>query len=175
MKRFSNDSNLYFVTLTIVDWIDIFTRNEYKEWIIEQIIYSQKNKGLQLFAYVIMTNHIHMVARVNEGQSMSDFLRDFKTFTSKELYKLIINNPLESRKEWIISVFQKNGKNNSLNKNFQIWQNGSFSTLLDSNYLIDQKVEYIHQNPVKAGFVDEASKYLYSSANPNSPVKVLEM
>ena len=122
-----------------------------------------------------MTNHIHIVARVNWEQTMSEFLRDFKTFTSKKLYKLILNNPLESRKEWLISAFNKSGKHNVNNKNFQIWQNGSFPILLDSNYLIDQKVEYIHQNPVKAGFVDEASKFLYSSANPESPINVLEM
>ena len=175
MKRFSNDNNLYFVTITIIDWIDIFTRNEYKEWISEQIIFCQKNKNLELYAYVIMTNHIHMVARVKEMQTMSELLRDFKTFTSKELYKLILNNPSESRKEWLISAFNKAGKHNANNENFQIWQNGSFPTLLDSNFLIDQKVDYIHQNPVKAGSVDEASKYLYSSANVKSPIKVLEI
>jgi len=105
---------------------------------------------------------------------LSDILRDFKSFTSKELVKLIIDNPKESRKKWILNKFKKAGKKNPLNENYQVWQNYNSPTLLDTPYLIDQKAEYIHMNPVVAGFVNEPYEYYYSSANPNSPLKTFD-
>ena len=175
MRRISTDDALYFLTLTIVDWVDIFTRDEYKIWLTDQIIYCQKNKGLELFAYVIMTNHIHFVARVDEGLSMSDFLRDFKSYTAKGLIDKIVNNQTESRKEWMLSHFADKGNQNPLNKKWQLWQNGSHPTLLYSNDVINQKINYIHQNPVRAGFVNEPHEYLYSSASLNSPIRVSDV
>jgi len=82
-----------------------------------------KNKRLNIYAYVLMTNHLHMVANVDEG-SLSDILRDFKTYTSKEIIKLISNNPSESRRVWLLNVFEFSGKQNPLNKNHQFWQMG---------------------------------------------------
>ncbi len=120
-----------------------------------------------------MTNHIHMICRGN-NVPLSDILRDFKTFTSKELFRLISDNPKESRKEWMLAAFKEAGNNNSLNKNFQVWQNFNSPTLLDSNYLIDQKMAYIHNNPVKAGFVTKPHEYYYSSANENGALFTLE-
>ncbi len=174
MRRISDDDSLYFLTITVVDWVDVFTRNEYKQWLAEQIAYCQKNKGFELFAYVIMTNHLHFVARMNEGLSMSDFLRDFKSYTGKKLIEKISNNSAESRKEWMLSHFASHGQKNALNKEWQFWQNGSHPTSLYSNEVIQQKIKYIHENPVRAGFVAEANEYFYSSACPHSPIKVIE-
>jgi len=164
---------LYFVTLTIVDWINLFTRVEYKEFIIENLQYCQKNKGLEIFEYVIMTNHIHLICRGNDVP-LSDILWDFKTFTSKGLFKMIENNPNESRQRWLLKSFRSHGKKNPLNRNFQVWQNFNSPTILTYNEIIDQKVEYIHQNPVKAGIVSQPEDYVYSSANPDSLLNVSE-
>ena len=170
MSKTANLPNeLFFVTMTIVDWIDIFTRKIYFDFIIDNLKYCQEKKGLEIYEYVIMTNHIHMICLGNDVP-LSDILRDFKTFTSKELFRLISDNPKESRKKWILAAFKKAGKNNPLNKNFQVWQNFNYPTLLDSNYLIDQKAEYIHNNPVVSGFVSEPHEYYYSSANENGPL-----
>ncbi|MBS1623076.1 MAG: transposase [Bacteroidetes bacterium] len=174
MRRISNDDSLYFLTLTVVDWVDVFSRHEYKQWLADQIMYCQKHKGFELYAYVIMTNHLHFVARMNEGLSMSDFLRDFKSYTAKKLIDSIANNPIESRKAWMLSHFSTHGQTNALNKEFQFWQNGSHPTSLYSNEVIQQKIDYIHDNPVRAGFVADVHEYLYSSACPHSPIKVLE-
>ncbi len=174
MSKTANLSNeLFFVTLTIVNWIDLFTRPCYFNFIIENLIYCQKIKRLEIYEYVIMTNHIHMICFGNEVP-LSDILRDFKTFTSKELFKLVGENPQESRKEWILKAFRKAGKDNPLNKDFQVWQNYNYPTLLDTPYLIDQKTEYIHNNPVVSGFVSEPHEYYYSSANDHGPLITLE-
>ena len=85
-------NELYFVTLTIVDWIDIFTRQVYFDFIIDNLKYCQENKSLEVYEYVIMTNHIHMIC-LGKEIPLSDILRDFKTFTSKILFKLIKENP----------------------------------------------------------------------------------
>jgi REP-associated tyrosine transposase len=173
MELTAKSNDVYFVTLTVVEWIDIFTRPIYKDLIIDNLIYCQKNKGLDVFSYVIMTNHIHMIARSNV-QTMSDFLRDFKGYTSNQIFKLIENNEKESRKEWMLKIFRKAGKNNVLNKNHQFWQNLNYPILVDKVSIFEKKRNYIHHNPVKAEIVARVEDYVYSSANLDSPLKILE-
>jgi putative transposase len=172
MSRNASTDELYFVTLTVTNWIDVFTRRIYNDLIIENLTWCQQNKKLNIYAYVIMTNHIHLVANVTEG-SLGDVLRDFKTYTSKELFKMIANNSQESRREWMLKAFEKAGINNSYNKNHQFWQNGNYPVVLFTPAVIDQKIDYIHNNPVRAGFVGSAHEFWYSSANPESPLKVI--
>jgi REP element-mobilizing transposase RayT len=119
-----------------------------------------------------MTNHIHLVANVTDG-SLGTVLRDFKTYTSKELVKMISCNIKESKRDWMLRLFERAGKQNPLNINHQFWQNGNYPVLLYSANVIDQKIDYIHENPVRAGFVGAAHEFWYSSANPESPLKVL--
>lgn len=175
MKRTSTTNELYFLTLTIIKWIDIFSRLEYKEYLAENIKICQETKGLNLYKYVFMSNHIHMIASVENDQTMSDFLRDFKSFTSKGLFELLKNNQTESRREWMIDLFEKAGRKNPDNKYIQIWQNGSHPVVLDNNEIIDQNAEYIERNPVRAEIVEYPEHYIYSSACEISPIKCLEL
>lgn len=92
----------YFVTLTTVDWIDVFTHRNHKLKIIEALKYCQKNKGLEIFGYCLMTNHLHLIARANGKQSLSEILRDFKQFTAKAILRQIIEEP-ESRRDWLLA------------------------------------------------------------------------
>jgi REP element-mobilizing transposase RayT len=171
MQRNASTDHLYFVTLTVVDWIDVFTRRLYNDFLVENLAWNQQHKKLNIYAYVIMTNHIHMVANVTDG-SLGDVLRDFKTYTSKELFKLIKENEQESRRDWMLHAFERAGKYNPLNKNHQFWQNGNYPVLLYSPAVIDQKIDYIHDNPVRAGFVGSPHEFWYSSANADSPLKM---
>jgi putative transposase len=172
MSRNASTDELYFVTLTVTNWIDVFTRRLYNDFIIENLAWNQIHSKLNIYAYVIMTNHIHMVANVTDG-SLGDVLGRFKTYTSKELFKMIENNEQESRRNWMIKAFEQSGKYNPLNTNHQFWQNGNYPVLLYSPAVIDQKIDYIHENPVRAGFVGAAHEFWYSSANPESPLKVI--
>lgn len=175
MNPTAKSDELYFVTLTVIDWIDVFNRREYKDFLVEQLNFCQQEKGLQIYAYVIMPNHIHLIASSKEGGYLSDILRDFKTYTAKKLVQLIRENPSESRKNWMLDLFAKAGQINPFNKNIQFWQNGNMPILLYSPEVIDQKINYIHENPVRAGIVEEESSYSYSSANSTSRLKVLDV
>lgn len=170
MKRKTYTEEVNFVTLTVIDWIDVFTRRVYNDILIQNLDYCRKHKGLQIFAFVLMTNHLHLI--VKSDQPLPAILRDFKTYTSKELVKSIAINPNESRKKWMMDFFNKAGEANNLNKNHQFWQNGNHPVALYSHKVIDQKLDYIHENPVRAGFVDEPAKYYYSSANPANPLGI---
>jgi putative transposase len=172
MSRNASTNELYFVTLTVTDWIDVFTRRLYNDFIIETLTWTQQHKKLNIYAYVIMTNHIHMIANVTDG-SLGDVLGSFKTYTSKKLFEMITNNEQESRRKWMIGLFGRAGKHNPLNTNHQFWQNGNYPVLLYTPAVIDQKINYIHENPVRAGFVRSAHEFWYSSANIESPLKII--
>jgi len=162
--KFANPEGIYFITFATVCWIDVFTRRVYKDILIESLQYCQKEKGLRLFGYVIMSNHVHLIAMANDGYNLSDIIRDFKKFTSKQIIKTINNNRQESRKEWMLGIFRKAGKQNSNNKEFQFWQQDNHPIELYTNAVIDQKMDYIHNNPVVEGSVSRPEDYLYSSA-----------
>jgi REP element-mobilizing transposase RayT len=155
--RYKNPDGLYFVTITVQHWIDIFTRREYKDIVVESLEYCQKEKGLEVFAWVIMTNHLHLIIRAKEGFLLENIVRDFKKFTSKAMIKAILENQCESRKEWLLRGFQTE-------KGYSFWQVGNHQIELWTGAVIDEKLEYIHRNPVNSGFVFRAEDYLYSSA-----------
>ena len=96
----------YFLTLTVVGWIDIFTRKSHKMTIIESLQFCQREKGLELFGYCLMPSHLHLIARAGSKFTLSDILRDFKKFTSKAIIKQILSEP-ESRRDWMLEYFRK--------------------------------------------------------------------
>jgi len=173
MPNSAKSNDLFYVTLTIVNWLDIFTRENYKLIITKNLAYCQQNKGLRIFEYVLMTNHLHMIVQ-SDLKPLSDILRDFKSYSAKQLFAIISENPQESRKEWLLRTFKREGYINPLNKAIQVWQNGNYPIQLYSQEIIQQKINYIHQNPIRAGMVAEPHHYLYSSASPDSPLKCNE-
>ncbi len=159
--KFRNPEGIYFTTSTVIDWIDLFTRKELKHIIIDSLKYCQKNKGLIVHAYCIMPSHIHLIISTS-GASLESIIRDFKKFTSREIIKAIkeIN---ESRKDWLLKAMKKKGEPLKRIQNYKVWKDGNHPIELFSNHLIDQKLEYLHQNPVEAEIVTEPEHYLYSS------------
>lgn len=156
---------VYFVTMTVVDWVDVFTRPIYKHCVLESLVYCQKHKGLDIYSWVLMSNHLHMLVGLSgEDGSLSDVLRDFKKFTSKKLVELIANNNQESRKDWMLDRFYFAGKNDKKIKNHKFWQDGSYVEDVYSFDFFKQKLEYIHNNPVVLEIVEKPEDYLYSSA-----------
>ena len=110
-----------------------------------------------------MSNHIHLIARAKENYKLSDILRDFKKHTSKQIIKSIKEEP-ESRRDWLLVEMLKAGTKNNKNSKYQLWRNDNHPIELYSNEVINQKANYIHQNPVEEGVVERAADYLYSSA-----------
>jgi len=161
---------VYFLTFTVTDWIDIFIRNEYKFQIVDSLNYCVENKGLTIFSWCLMSNHIHLVCRADEGSRLSDIIRDFKKFTSKAIVKSINEIP-ESRKEWMLYRFEFAGKFDNRIKKYKFWQDTNHAILLDTNEMIDQRINYTHENPVRALIVAKPHEYLFSSARDYSGEK----
>ena len=99
----------YFVTLTVAGWIDVFTRKNHKQLLVESLKYCQQNKGLIIFGWCLMPSHLHMVAKAEVNNTLSDILRDFKKHTTKAIVKQIEDEP-ESRREWMLEQFAKAGE-----------------------------------------------------------------
>ncbi|MFZ4800102.1 MAG: REP-associated tyrosine transposase [Bacteroidia bacterium] len=171
--RITTPNELFFVTLTTVGWVDVFTRNDYKNILVENLQYCQKNENLDIYSYVIMSNHIHMICR-RQDKDLKELLGRFKSYSAKQIITAIENNPQESRKEWLLYLFNYFAKTNNQYSKNHFWQYTTHPVLLYSNDVIKQKMDYIHLNPVRAGLVNEPENYIYSSANVNSPLKVLQ-
>ena len=161
--KIRNQDLPHFVTATVVDWVDVFTRKSYRDCVIDFLDYCIKNKRMVVYGYVIMSNHMHMIVQSKDGK-LSDLLRDFKKFTAKTILEKIQTQP-ESRREWMLDRFKLATESHSRNKNYQFWQYGNHPEEIYSNKFMWSKLDYIHLNPVQAGIVKKASEYVYSSAS----------
>ena len=161
--KIDEKEGIYFLTFQIVEWVDIFTRKIYKDLIIESLDYCIKSKGLVVYAFVIMPNHIHLLAG-SKQDNLSGTIRDFKKYTSNRIINLIKSGG-ESRENWMLSVFHKATLKHNRNTEYQVWTHENHAELIYSNLFVDQKLDYIHQNPVRAGWVIHAEDYVYSSAS----------
>jgi REP element-mobilizing transposase RayT len=161
--KFHNPTAAYFVSFAVVEWLDVFTRNEYKNILIDNLHFYQK-QGMEIYAWCIMTNHVHLVFRSMNDTKPEVFLGNFKRFTSKAIIKSILNNPKESRKEVLLEQFRLAASKSSNVKNYQFWRHDNKPIELWSNKVIFEKIQYIHNNPVEAGLVFRAEEYVYSSA-----------
>ena len=161
--KFYNDKGLYFISFATVYWIDVFTRESYLSVLADSVTYCRAHKGMEVYAYCFMPNHVHLVFRSNNGDP-AGLIRDFKSFTSKKIVQLIEDNPVESRKEWLLEMFEKAAKSNPTVSYRQFWQQHNKPIELWSDKVIKQKIDYIHNNPVISGFVTDIIDWKYSSA-----------
>ena len=155
---------VYFLTFATVQWVDVFTRSDYAEIIIDSLKFCKQKKGLAIHAWCIMPNHLHLIVSAKGSTGLSDILRDFKKFTSAEIIRAIENNSKESRKGWMLWIFSKAGENNARNINYQFWQQDNHPIECSTPEIFDSKINYLHENPVRAGLVWNIEDYRYSSA-----------
>ena len=174
--KFREKEGAYFVSFATVNWIDVFTRDLYFSIITESLNYCRKEKGMELYGYCIMPSHVHLIFRSALGDP-SGLMRDFKGYTSRKLLKCIEDNGQESRKEWLLWMFERAGKKNSNVKQKQFWQQHNHPIEIWSLKVFEQKLNYIHQNPVETGFVTDPIDWKYSSARnySNNDATVLEI
>jgi REP element-mobilizing transposase RayT len=147
----------YFVTCTVVNWIPIFTRKPYFDILIDSFKFCRQHKGLKLYAYVILDNHLHLVVA---GDKLADIIRDFKSYTAKRL----INQLEQDQKTWILNQFQYYKKHAKTRSDYQVWQEGFHPQQIVSEEMLQQKIDYLHHNPVRAGLVARPEDWVYSSA-----------
>tara|TARA_R110002020_G_scaffold434710_1_gene644871 strand:- start:242 stop:796 length:555 start_codon:yes stop_codon:yes gene_type:complete len=175
--KIRDQEKLYFVTFTVVEWIDLFTRKNYRDILIDTLKYCQNNKGLDLCAYCIMPSHIHLIIGRSSEPTIEAIIRDFKKFTATEILNSIKASQDESRKEFLLDHFRKAGAKNSNNMNFQLWQQHNHPIELNTNERISRCLNYIHLNPVVSGLVYSAEDYVYSSASSYAglPEKLIDV
>ena len=162
--RFTEKDGIYFTTSTVVGWLDVFTRDVYRDIVLSSIRFCQQNQGLKVHAWVLMTNHLHMICSFKAKQEPGLVLKNMKSFTVIQLIDAIINNPKESRREHMLNLFEAEGKKSSSNFRFKLWQHENHPILLDNAIMFNQRINYLHWNPVTAGFVHEPWYWKYSSA-----------
>ncbi len=160
--KFNDPNGTYFVTSTVVGWVDLFTRPELKHIIIESLRYCQNEKGLLIHAWCLMPSHLHMIISTDK-EPLPDIMRDFKKFTAREIIKSV-DTVFESRKDWVLSLFGEVADKLARVKNYKVWQDGNHPIQLTKPKVLSQKMNYIHENPVAEEIVGEPEHYLYSSA-----------
>ena len=163
-KQNIKSDKAYYITMTVVGWLDVFTRKNHRDVLIESLKYCQKEKGLIIYAYVIMSNHIHMIVQTSEPHQIKDTIRDFKKFTSKKILFQIQNEP-ESRREWMLKIFEDEAEQSKKHKTYKFWQVGNHAIEVFTEKFIWDKINYIHENPVRAGLVKQQWDWVYSSAS----------
>jgi len=150
-----------FVTLTIIDWVDLFTKPIYTKILDDSLNYCILHKGLRVHAYVYMTSHIHLII-TSQTTDIPSIIKDFKSHTSKEIIKAIQEYP-ESRREWLLNKMSFAADRIKRNSNFKVWQDGFHPVILDTSTKLEQRMKYIHENPMELQLVDNPACWINSS------------
>jgi putative transposase len=152
----------FFVTCSAVKWLPLFEMDPYRSIIVDSLAYIVAHKPVELNAYVIMPTHVHAILWSARDQRIGDILRDLKRFTSRAISRLA-----EERNDiqWL-TVFReaRQAGRAQVRSQYQVWQEGSHPEAIYSPAFARQKLEYIHNNPVKAGLASTAVEWAYSSA-----------
>ena len=150
---------MHFMTMTVIEWIDIFTKPEYFKIIIDSLKYCQKQKGLMLFEYTIMTNHIHLIVKAKEGCKLSQIVSDFKKHTTREILKSL----QKDNRRYILNLIKNSFARKKGYEN-QIWQRENYPEAITSEKFLLKKTNYIYLNAVKKEYVSSPEDWFYSSA-----------
>jgi putative transposase len=143
--------------MTVVDWLPIFADPDIAEILIDALRYLQETKRARLFAYVVMDNHLHCIV---QSDNLSNVIKSYKSYTARAIIDL-----LEERHNiGLLTKLKKNKLHHKTLSDYQLWQEGSHPEELSTEEMMHQKIEYIHNNPVRRGYVDDAHDWRYSSA-----------
>jgi REP-associated tyrosine transposase len=163
-----------YLSLNVVDWIDIFIRPVYKQVIVESLNYFVDKKDLNIYAWCLMTNHLHLMVRADHGTGLSHTINELKKFTTRLILEDIDVEP-ETRRDWMMKKFQQASVSLKMADKFQVWQNNINPNYipLDNLTSIKSQLDYIHRNPVRDRVVMSPEDYLYSSASDYAGMKGL--
>lgn len=145
-----------FITVTCLDWVPVIMEDRFKEIIIESLRFLTHNKRIAVYGFVIMPNHLHLIWQMLGEHKRENVQRDFLKFTSQQILKHLRNEG---------AVLQKRLLVQSKDRKYQVWKRNSLSIPLWSDWVFTQKLDYIHNNPVKAGLCKNPEDYYYSSAS----------
>jgi len=171
---FSAKQPCYFLTFNTVDWIDIFIRPVYKQIIVHSLNHFIEHKGLNVYAWCLMTNHLHLLVQARDNGVIAEIEKEFKSFTTKKILQEIDTEP-DVRRVWMMQHFENFGNMMGFLKKFHVWQTCSTPVFVDpyKKETLIEYTEFIHSNPVRDRIVESASDYLYSSSRDYCGMKGL--
>jgi putative transposase len=160
-----NQQDCSYLTFNTVDWIDVFIRPTYKQIIVDALNYCIGNKKFTVYAWCLMTNHLHLLARAHDGSGLSMIEKEFKRLTTTKILEAIDIEP-DLRRKWMLQRFEHFSQSLKRIEKFQLWQSCTNPSFIDFKqvYRLQERVLYIHENPVRDGIVASPEHYLYSSA-----------
>jgi REP element-mobilizing transposase RayT len=166
--------NCFYITLNVVDWVDVFIRPVYKQIIVHSLNHFAENKGLNIYAWCLMTNHLHLLVNTNEDHRLAEIEKEFKSFTTRKILEDMTVEPMRRRK-WMMARFENFSNKLGLLKKYQLWQTCTNPVHINFNNpsQLIERIEYIHDNPVRDRIVTTAEDYLYSSARDYAGMKGL--
>ncbi|MBC6424551.1 MAG: transposase [Hormoscilla sp. SP12CHS1] len=150
------ENQLHFLTCTIVNWIPIFSKPELAQIIIDSLKFLLASKRLALYGYVIMENHLHLIA---DADNLSKEIGNFKSFTARSIIDWLIEN----KSYHILNLLKSSKSAYKKDQKYQLWQESFHPQAILSEEMFRQKLEYIHNNPVKRGYIDDPAHWRYSS------------
>lgn len=163
-----------YITFNTVDWVDVFVRPVYKQIIVDELNCCIVSKGLIVYAWCLMSNHLHLLARNSDPGGLARIERDFKRVTTNKILEALDENT-DLRKEWMLDRFEHCSQSLKRIEKFQVWQTCSNPSFIDFKqvFKLKEKVLHIHENPVRDGIVDRPEDYIFSSARDYAGVKGL--
>ena len=163
--KIRDQQGLHYLTCSICGWVDLFSRAVYRDIVLDSWRYCAEHKGLQIWGYVIMSNHLHLIASTKAPFRLEEVMRDFKAHTARQFLEVLHDRSQpESRREWLLYLFEYFSRHLRDKQKHQLWQHDNHPIELFSEKVVIQKLQYIHQNPVRAGLVARPEDWLYSSA-----------
>lgn len=164
----------YFITFNTVDWVDVFIRPVYKQVVVHTLNHFTESRGLIIYSWCLMTNHLHLLVQAKQGHIIADIEKEYKSFTTTKILEAIDTEP-EARRNWMLKRFANFSIRLGLMKKYHIWQTSSSPLFIDmrKREALVEHISYIHNSPVRDRFVDTAADYTYSSARDYAGMKGL--
>lgn len=147
----------YFMTCTVVGWLPVFTRPESVQILFDSWKHLQNERQFQLFGYVILENHLHLIASAPE---LSAVMQSFKSYTARQILDLLKKDSAVT----LLRQLRAQKLRHKQESEYQLWQEGSHPQQIQNDEMLWQKLDYIQMNPVKRGYVDDPLHWRYSSA-----------
>lgn len=155
--RFCESFYPHFITCTVVAWLPVFSHPRFANIILDSLAFLNRNRDIDIIAYVLMENHLHAIV---VGPDLGKRIGEFKSFTARQ----IIDGMKESGFKTFLNELKFFKNRHKIDQTYQLWQEGSHPKVIEHENVMEQKIDYIHRNPVKRGYIDDPIHWRYSSA-----------
>ena len=155
--RTHNPDEAHFLTCVVVGWLPVFSRPEAAELVLDSLRFLIREGGLVVHGWVLMENHLHLIAKAAD---LSAEMARLKSFTGRQIVDLL----KQRGDRLLLRLLHELKDKERTNRPYQLWQEDNHPQLIQGDAMMEQKLEYMHNNPVRRGYVDDPGHWRYSSA-----------